>query len=207
MKFHLIRQALEYQSHCPICSSPMLIDDHYAEAKTDWQDGKQTLKLIWRSEDGEKMVLDPDSSHIVFVEKFFAPEYVTGTNYGGQPSLKGAKKIYDGHLYERMGMTCDDCCKYHYLVKFVIDVGMKTLIDIELNSETISLEDGKGTIHEIKNIYPIKETQYAYFPKGDRIYLDGTHVGEKSISLPLIPLDVYNPTKTLERIRTLVLFS
>lgn len=190
----------------------MLIDDHYAEAKTDWQDGKQTLRLLWRSEDGEKMILNPDSSHVEFVEKYFAPEYIAGSsNYSSQAYMgciiPKAKKIYDGHLYERMGMTCDDCCKYHYLVKFVIDVGMKTLIDIELNSETISLEDGKGTVHEIKNIYPIKETQYAYFPKGDRIYLDGTHVGEKFISLPLIPLDVDNPLKTLERIRTLVLFS
>lgn len=211
MKFHLIRQALEYQTHCPICSSSLLIDDRYAETKIDWDEGKERTRLLWKTQDGEEMIIDPDSSCVRFVDKYFVPEYVVGTsNYSSQAYMgriiPRAKRVYDGLLYERIGMTCDDCCRYYYLVKFIIDVGVKTIIDIELNSETLSIEDGKGTVHEIKNLYSIKETEYAYFPKG-RVYLDGKHVGEKSITLPLIPLDLDNPTKTLERIRTLVLFS
>jgi hypothetical protein len=211
-RFVSMRDALEYRKRCPICSSQLLIDDRYAETKIDWDEGKERTRLLWKTQDGEEMIIDPDSSCVRFVDKYFVPEYVVGTsNYSSQAYMgriiPKAKKVYDGHLYERIGMTCDDCCQYHYLVKFVIDVGMKSIINIELNSETISIDDNKGTVHEIKNIYPTKETEYTYFTKGDRIYLDGTHVGEKSITLPLITLDLDNPTKTLERIRTLVLFS
>lgn len=209
-RFYSMRDALEYRKHCPICSSSLLIDDRYAETKTDWDEGKQTTKLLWRTEDSEEIVIDPDSSSVSFIDKYFAPEYVVGTsNYSSQTSMgriPKAKKIYDGHLYERIGMTCDDCCQYNYLVKFIIDVGMKSIVDIELNSETLSIEDDKGIVHEIKNIYATEQTQYTYFPREGK-NIEGTYPIDGSITLPLIPLDVDNPTKTLERIRTLVLFS
>src|SRR5271157_3884699 len=109
MKFHSIRNALEYQTYCPSCSSAMLIDDRYAETKVEWRNGKQTNRLLWRTQDSEEIIIDPDSSYVEFVEKYFVPKYVVGS-YTGQTPIRAypqPKKIYDGHLYERIGMTCD----------------------------------------------------------------------------------------------------
>lgn len=209
MKFNSLRHALNYQATCPVCCSAMLIDDRYAETRVEWRNGKQTTRLLWKTEDSEEIILDPDSSYVEFVEKYAAPEYVVGTSYSGQTPIRQypkPKRLYDGHLYERIGMTCDNCCKYHYLIKFIIDVGVKQIIDIELNGETLSIEDNEGTVHEIKNIYGFEQTQYSYFPK-DGDYKQGRRMDEKSITLPLIPLDLENPRKTLERIRTLIIFS
>jgi hypothetical protein len=207
MKFHSIRDAISYQSTCPVCHSKMLFNDRYAELKTELGINRSPrTKILWKT-DREEILIDVDSDYVEIVNKYFETVPMVTSYTGTVPQRFSTKPVYDGHLYERLGMTCDDCCQYTYLIKFIIDIGLKRIIDIELNSETLSIEDSKGIVHEIKNIYATDETEYTYFPKGDRIYLDGSHTKEKSITLPLIPLDLDNPNKTVERIKTLILFS
>jgi hypothetical protein len=72
------------------------------------------------------------------------------------------------------------------------------ITDLFLNAEFLSVEKN-GNAYEMKNNFVKKTTEYTPFDAGKS---DGKHC-----TLPLIPFDLQNPLKTLERIQTLVLFS
>jgi hypothetical protein len=110
-------------------------------------------------------------------------------------------------LFQGLTNRCGKCERFYYTLQLHIDLNNYILAGVYLNSETIAVDDKKGTIHRIKNVYSTKETEYAYYPKGERVYLDGAHVGRKSITIPLISLDVDKPEKTIERLKTLIVFS
>lgn len=104
---------------------------------------------------------------------------------------------YHGKFMHGLSMECMSCCQFSYNIQLHMDIIKRKIVGIFLNSENISIED-HGMIHEIKNIYATDETFYACFPK------DGT---DKRIILPLIPLDLKYPQNTINRIKSLLIFS
>ena len=96
---------------------------------------------------------------------------------------------------------CNDCSKYGYTIQVHADMANMKVIGIYLNSETFSIEKG-DTLYEIRNVYPMKKTEYSIFRKST----DASDNLDKQAELPLIPLDLENPEKTLDRIKGLIVF-
>ncbi len=111
----------------------------------------------------------------------------------------------------RVLTTCDSCSKYGYVLQVHVDSDVMKVIGIYLNSETFSIELG-DELYEIKNLYSTGKTTYDKF---DRVNIDTETVKasgwsgrrNSTISFPLIPMDINNPEKTLDRIKGLVIFS
>lgn len=97
--------------------------------------------------------------------------------------------------YVKVVGSCYECGCYSYTLQMRVNLKEGTIESIALNSEVFCIEQGK-TLYEIKNNYASKYTKYDVFSND----LD-------PITLPLIPMDITNPIKTLERIKTLVIFS
>jgi len=96
---------------------------------------------------------------------------------------------------------CNDCSKYGYVIQVHADLVQMKVAGVYLNSETFSIEKN-DTLYEIRNVYPMKKTEYSIFRKGT----DFSDQLDKQAELPLIPLDLENPERTLDRIKGLIVF-
>ena len=79
------------------------------------------------------------------------------------------------------------------------------MTDILLNSEQLTILDNKNIAHKISNIYPTDQTEYYYGPIKDLIVNGVLYEGHR-ITIPLIHMDLEHPEKTLERLKTLLVF-
>jgi hypothetical protein len=207
-KFKNLRDAINFRSHCPFCAERLVVGDRYAEQKTTFDiEGKNLVRIVWRTQDNEEMIFDVDSGFVEILYKF-SNDYLIYTGVDAVVNRgRPARRIYDGHLYESMKFICQSCNAYEYMIQICIDMSDRFINEIVLNHEGFCWQDTNDFVHQVKSIYTYDKTQYRYFPKGDKIYLDGVHVEEKSIDLPLILLNLDEPEKTIQRIKTLVLFS
>jgi hypothetical protein len=199
-QFYSLIQALDYHRCCPLCESRLLVDESEFAERLEYPDGHPYQRYAFR--------LDYKSSDILYVnpytnevelklvrDTYTSPTYGDSTAYIGKtPSYKS----YNGVLYMGLTSSCPKCCQFTYTLKLLINLNERRLEATFLNSETVSLDD-KGVTHEIRNVYSTGHTEYFYTKEDSR--------KEMAITLPLIPLDLNNPKKTLERIRTLLIFS
>lgn len=113
----------------------------------------------------------------------------------------------------KVTVTCDGdwCSGYGFVLQVHVNPTENKMTGIYLNSESISIERG-DELFEIKNIYATNKTEYDRFTKVDvddgTIKMSGWQ-GRRNgtIILPLVPMDLSNPEKTLDRIKGLVVFS
>jgi hypothetical protein len=113
----------------------------------------------------------------------------------------------DGHMMERLLIGCERCYQYDYVIQVIVSIKESRITGLVLNSESLTIDEGNAT-HEIRNVYSFEKTEYNKFiNKSDNTHKLHNYVGNDTVSLPLIPLDLERPYKTLERIKTLVLFS
>lgn len=110
-----------------------------------------------------------------------------------------------------VSIRCDGCSKYGYTIRVKADRSKKKIIDIVMNSESLSIEKDED-LYEIKNIYSLGRTEYDKFTKVDvddgTVKMSGWQ-GRRNgtVVLPLIPLNLDDPEKTLDRIKGLIVFS
>lgn len=201
--FYSLKEAIAFQPICPICKGPTALDGRFGVntfERITW-DFKTQTELIYQT-DQNKVVIDLETD--VVKEAAISRtnyKYVTKGLAGITTYLPAP--VYYGTEYLRVGVTCDECCQYSYLLQILLDIGLRRISEIVLNSESITLDDGKGITHEIRNIYTTEKTEYSYFPGKP---LTG-ETGSSPLEFPLIPLDLKDPYKTLERIRSLIIFS
>lgn len=191
--FNSIREALNYQPHCPICHGRMEAD----VTNCDFQMDDNTI--TWKS-DGDELIVDLDTNQII--------KYTMTLNNSHYYAVNQASFRFrnPGLMYSGLRMQCtsDKCLRYDYTIQVIIQlpIGNSDVYHmITLNSEYYTFDE-KGITHEIRNVHTTENTEYARFgwsPEGPW--------DEKTIVLPLIPLDLQNPNKTLERIKTLIPFS
>lgn len=187
-QFSSIREALQYQKICPICEEYMAIDLLGAVMKDK--------DIVWALSPNE-LHINQDTDEVKIVDK-----PITYPKIIYQQLLN---TVVSGLEFVRLGMVCEDCYQYEYVIQIVVDMTNKKIANIYLNSETITIEDDAQTIHEITNSYAFEETEYgsfhrskgrsAMYPKAD-----------KCVKLPLIPLDIHNPLKTVDRIKSLIVY-
>jgi len=198
IQFQSLNQAFEYHKCCPSCGSHLIVDSGDFAERVEYSDGHQCQRFAFR--------MDYKYDDVLYINTFTnevefrltrslheEPVYGGGHRSGQTPTYKS----YDGMWYQGIITSCHECCQFSYTLQLQVDLGRPKVIGIILNSETISLDD-KGVTHEIRNTYTTKQTEY---------YRTTLSAKEKTITLPLIPLDFNDPKKTLDRIKTLLIFS
>jgi hypothetical protein len=87
------------------------------------------------------------------------------------------------------------------LIQVHISLEHGRLIALVLNSEAVSIEEG-AKLYEVKNIYTTEKTEMSTF----HTRLSQQRGALDKVELPLVPLDLQNPLKTVERIKNLLVF-
>lgn len=200
IKFKSIQDALAYRPFCPICYERMEVDNKYGAQVRREYDSEEKITLIWKSNQDE-LIINLNNDRVESLTKkvrssaiFGLPGQIIGFEY---------TPVENGIMYTSLAVGCEGCFQYSYVVQILVDISRKMIDSVILNSELISVED-KETLHEIRNVYTTDKTEYSWFKTGQS---EGEPVDEKSIILPLVPLDLSCPEKTVERIRNLILFS
>lgn len=207
-EFRTIQDALDYRVECPICNSRLCIDKNEVDMRLDTDYKRPTL--TWSSPDS-KLCIDLETNAVLSytLTRSMSPVYGIGSN-APLSYIAGQNRINitsDGHLMERIVVGCEDCHQYYYVLQVVVQTKPARLEALFLNSEFLAIDE-RGTTHEIRNVYSFEKTEYNRFiNRADDTHTTSHYIGDNTVSLPLIPLDLENPHKTLERIKTLVLFS
>jgi len=197
-QFQTLDEAFHHQSNCPFCHkvitkgwAQMTFDG--GETLVEFDLGKTSVTLDYKTGD-----LREYKTSSPFEEIATRSYPVYASNGSAHSAQRNGKELF------RVICACTECSQYTYVLQIHLDMDKRRVVGIFLNSETLSIEKGTD-LHEIKNVYATNKTEYSTFTnyESDDIKTND----RKSIVLPLIPMDLSNPTKTLDRIKTLVLFS
>lgn len=185
IEFKNLDEAFRHHTNCPVCGEKMKAN--YSELHTS--DGKTVIVFKLKDDLIEVDYYGDDVKWFTH-EKNVNPQYVLD--------------------FFGISITCDDCSKYGYTLKICADRTNNKVTSIHLNSESLSIEKDKE-LYEIKNIYSLNRTEYIKFTKVEEhtevLSMSGwLSKRDGTVSLPLIPLDLDNPEKTVERIKGLVIF-
>jgi hypothetical protein len=130
---------------------------------------------------------------------------VRSITFAGGPTINVGSSLADlsagGLNIRRLNIACSSCSKYAYLVQVHISLDSNKIVALILNSESASIEDGVK-LYEIKNIYTTEKTEMSTF----HTHLSYQRGALDKVELPLVPLDLQNPLKTVERIKSLLVF-
>ena len=213
-KFTSLIDGLNYVIVCPICHKPTDLND--LDANILPLSGMAYIPQSNKNFKGKLQfdLYDTDLLNIdVLTEKI---ELIRDYSISG--SGRNTQNLYDGGiLIVRLGIDCNECCQYGYLLQISIDLEKMIVNGVYLDSEILSIEKG-NVVHEIRNSYSRSETNYDIINRSrehaTQMTSDGMHEIEetidtvdKSIMLPLFPLDINNPEETLQRINKLIVFS
>lgn len=109
--------------------------------------------------------------------------------------------IMNGTFIFRVVSVCSHCTKYSHVIQVHVDIGTMKAIGFFLNSELVHVEDSSRR-YEINNIYATEKTKMTTY----YTLLSQSHPPIDSVEMPLIPLDMKAPLKTVERIKSLLVF-
>ena len=188
--FDYLENAIKYRQNCPVCKDKMHLSNCYEDIVSN------TISLtdfefdIVISKNNNKIVSFTERRDIQFMYD------ISGNIVDSIPSRNYGIKSVNGSLYKAISIECKKCDQYYYVIQMIIDINNICIKELKLNSETLSIDKlGKNT-YEIKNNYITEKTQFQSFVLGN----------DKFMELPLIPLDLDNPSKTITKIQSLISF-
>jgi hypothetical protein len=222
-EFHNIVEAINYHQKCFICGSTLWANFHDEPIKIieeTWHrlfgprkeiGGTIRVNLSSQvdSETDDWLTINVLTNSIALESlRRHNPDYsyTIGTDdplrfHHKGPSTTGYS--YNGTLYYPINVNCPKCHQFSYTIQMILDIVKENRIThLYLNSEFISWSDDKHVTHEIKNIYTTEQTEYAHFSSHNY-----PKINSDRMSLPLIPLNLHNPSETLGRIKKLIIFS
>lgn len=210
-QFKNLDEAFHYQASCPICSEPIEPDYKEKIANSSWD--KPKIATVFTLTGGDEISIDYYNNEVLTYTEANKYNYTYGAGNSYVTSHSGNYNIYkNGTLMFAIHATCYKCGLYGYNIQAVVDWKERAIVGLFLNSESISIEEPDGTLHEIKNFYSSEKTTYDKFTKVD--IDDGTvkmsgYSGRRNstITFPLMPLDVKSPSTLLNRIKKLIIFS
>jgi hypothetical protein len=195
IKFLSLPEAFYNQSTCPMCRENLHFD---ADVMQEWSDRYITnFTTITFQLDGElSLTADYETGNIIRWSQARPPQpiYVIGTDSVLDYNLSRQTAVATNIFAITLG--CVQCHQYRRI--FQIYLSKDKITHLFLNAEYLSVERN-GNAYEMKNNFSKEITVYTPFDAGRS---DGSNC-----TLPLIPFDLQNPLKTLERIQTLILFS
>lgn len=181
--FRLI-DAIKYRTQCPLCRERLCINENNLAENYNIDNPKQRIAFELTNIE-EIIYINPITNEM---------ELVIWNEGNKTPSTKR------GTFGHALNVKCDKCGMYNFTLQVWMNLDQQKVTHIVLNSEKISWEDENNVLHEITSLYMPHQTKYSYFV-ADSSKDDG------HITIPLIPLDVYNPGNTVARIRKLLVFS
>lgn len=194
--FKNLHEAIQYHERCPFCAGKMVTD---MDVTYDDNSHKAYLKF-----GASKVIVDCVTNDIIQ----YSEQSSVNTTYSigcGKPAIQswGASQGLSttGIDYRRVSISCDDCYKYGYLIQVIISLKDAKILGLFLNSESVSIEDG-ARLYEIKNIYATEKTEMSTFHQ----HLSKQRGALDKVEFPLVPLDLQDPMKTVERIKNLLAF-
>jgi len=194
-KFPSLPEAFYDQATCPLCCEILHFD---ADVMQEWSDRYLTnFTTLTFQLDGElSLTADYETGNIRRWSQTrpLHPIYVIGTDSALDYNLSRQMTVATNIFATTLG--CVQCHQYRRI--FQIYLSKDKITQLFLNAEYLSVERN-GNAYEMKNNFIKETTEYTPFDAGKS---DGKHC-----TLPLIPFDLRDPLKTLERIQTLVLFS
>lgn len=194
-QFKNLFEVLEYQPICPLCQErvmPVSANLNYDENKViaTLTIGNITLVVDCHNNN----VLQYSESSSMNGVYTIGTQMVTALPSGNYALLKGNNVF-------RLNMTCDKCSRYGYLTQVHVDGEQYRVTGLFLNSESISIEEGTK-LYEVKNVYAVDKTELSIFHQ----HLSSKRGAVNKIEFPIIPLDLQNPMKTIDRIKNLIAF-
>lgn len=210
-KFKTLLDGCNYQRHCPMCQAKMIINENTAsiETKWEWSETEKQTTINWLATQHNtdiELSIQLESNSILSY-KFtnnITPIYSMGATmqyYYPSNSYPNNSAFING-IYVRLNFDCERCAQYQYLLQIFVNLSNKT-IHTKLNSETLYIGDN-NKLHKINNLYAQAITNYSFYSPSIKDYKD---LDKDFYQLPLVPFDVQNPHKTLERIKSLILYS
>jgi hypothetical protein len=220
-EFYNIIEAGNYHKKCYRCSGSMRIYFHGdpvdGETFLDHRDNicqtiKINLSLGVDSDTDDILTIDPVNNRISLQSlsrrKYFDMDQAS---YDGEAPLKSYSNYgkfngsllpligsgYGATLYESLTICCSKCYNFNYAIQVVIDTEINRIKHLFLNSEHIIWTD-RNNSHEIRNVYATGQTECTLFRMTDKC---------QRITVPIIPLNLFNPDETMQRIKKLNIFS
>jgi len=205
-QFNNLMEAVAYHRQCCLCNGIMV---HGLKIEFDLKKHpgfKWNLSENVDSETDDWVTIDIYTNEITYYEQSrrYDEELFHGTD--GPYNLRYKKVSYTGYsgtMYESLRVACGSCRNFSYTIQVVMDLTAKKLTGIFLNDEFIRHEDANRHIHDIRNAYVIEKTEYTYY-KESTSEDDST---KRTISIPLISMNLKNPADTVAKIKKLVIFS
>jgi hypothetical protein len=176
--FSSLKEAISYKKECPFCNSLLQFDNRDFSNIYKPYDRNLLFNLLG----DDLLVIDLDTEKL---DLLLSKNKQDSVNYK-----------YNGLHYQRLILECQMCFAFGYTLQIQIDMSNLKLFNILLNTESLSYEDEKGILYEIKNIYPSSSTSFCYYDEK-----------VKHQRIPLINLDLKNPLETINKIKKLILFS
>jgi len=202
-KFDNFHEALSYQPLCPFCRDTVGTDHQSlflsgSETTITFRVGADDLTTGYF----HNRVISYQNNQ----DKWNNPK--SGNYNIVKPGLSG-----NGLEMFKVVASCkgSHCSKYGFTLQVHLRLDEGKVIGIYLNSESISIEE-EDILHEIKNNYSTEKTEYDRF---SRVEIDNNTVkasgwaGRRNgtILFPLMPLDLREPDKLLQRVKNLVIYS
>lgn len=197
--FYNLDEAFQYWPHCPLCDEkthPSGINLRYELKSTsaEFTFGNTSFALNIHNNQLESYSEGKSITNV----------YTLGSMpmAGSVRSMRSSWSLHAGGTdMFKMDVGCEKCMCYGYVVQVHVSLGQHKIVNLLLNSETIIIEDGAKSC-EIKNIYTTEKTQLVVRHN----HLSQHYDPIQRIDFPLIPLDIKEPSKTLARIRKLIVF-
>jgi hypothetical protein len=200
--FYNIDEVLNYRRHCPQknCGHGIFGD---VMTLTYEERGRTAGFTIGDS----TLIVDCASNKIVSYSETQKLSAVYGIGSGSVHGLGPNRHLWtlsnNGTDMFALHMSCNKCSLYGFTVQVAVSLKQGTLLGLHLNSEFTSVKQG-AKVHKINNVYAVDPgiTEMTIYHE----HLSSQHPPLDKVQLPLIPLDVDNPEKALERIKKLLVF-
>ena len=209
-EFNSLAEALDYCIDCPICHA--IISRGGGDQSYEYETRELIIPLCDRNKSlsHDNLVIQIDSGRTTInleITPNLDPNimYAGVSNFSQQLSPQFDYTFYQGSLITGHNVCCQECCLYSYTLQLHVNVAKYQLTNTLLNSETISIEE-EDKLHEIRNNYSMNRTEYILIESLEYAHKIASN-RHKTLMLPLLSDNLFNPTETLIRLKKLLIFS
>lgn len=198
--FYNLDEAFSYRRYCPCkhCGHTL-----FPEVATIIHgDGTQHVKLALG---GNTLTVGLYSNAVISYEEERQNQTVYGMSGHSLMHIGSSRSL---HSLSKQGtdmfpvtVSCNNCHRYKYVLQVHVSLSQGCLVGLMLNSETMAVDD-YAKLYTITNVYTTGKTEMEV----RHLHLSQYHEPEAKIEYPLIPLNVEEPMKTVERLKKLTVF-
>lgn len=202
LRFYNLDEAFSYRRYCPCKNCEHGLFPETATIK--YADNHREVEF---DISGNTLAVASHSNEVLWYREHREDHKVYGI--GSQSPLIYAGTSRRLHSLSQSGtdlfpvtISCNNCHNYQYIVQVHVSLSERRLTGLVLNSETIVIQD-MAKQYRIRNLYTTEKTELEF----RHTHLSHFHEPEDEMEIPLIPLNIEDPMRTVERIKKLIVFS